>query len=142
MLCARIRTAVHWAAWIRNASLGLAAFALVDFLERRPVQAGDWESMAGLASRWALGAVLAAAYARLVPPEHWGVQSGVAFAKLPVVGTLSQALRGESADAGHPAEASSFAFWGGLTGLLIHYFGAAPGGEAADELVLRLPKRA
>lgn len=131
---------MNWAAWIRNASLGLAAFALVDFVERKPLRNGDCESWARLASRWALGAVLAAAYARLVPSEHWGLKSGVAFAQLPVVTALSQALT-TGTGIGSSTRVASLASWGGLTGLLIHYLGAAPGGEAADELVLRLPKR-
>lgn len=136
---------MNWTAWIRNASLGLVAFALVDFVERKPVAAGDWEAMAALASRWALGAALGAAYARFVPVERWGLKSGVAFAQLPVLGVLRQALSGNGHDNGASKGgldwAAELACWGGLAGLLIRYLGAEPGAEADQELVLRLPTR-
>ncbi|MGH9534852.1 MAG: hypothetical protein ACRD2E_08340 [Terriglobales bacterium] len=130
-----------WADWVRNAALGVLAASVVDFLQRRSVRTGEWEAMAALASRWTLGAVLAAAYARLVPAEHWGVASGMAFAQLPMVASLRQALAGEG-DKNAAARAAEFATWGALSGVLIRYLGARPEGDVEHELVLRLPRRA
>ncbi len=130
---------MNWGAWIQNAALGVLAASLVDFVERRPPEDGNWAQIASVVSRWAIGGAMAAGYARLVPREHWGVKSGVAFAQLPVVMTLHEALGGGGEAAGRTAE---FAAWGAVTGLLVRFLGAGPGKDAESELVLRLPRRA
>ncbi len=129
---------MNWAAWIQNAALGMLAASLVDFVERKPPEKGDWTQVAGVVGRWAVGGAMAAGYARLVPREHWGVRSGIAFARLPVVMTLQEAL-GAGGAAGRTAE---FAAWGAVAGVLVRLFGAGPGNDAESELVLRLPRRA
>ena len=130
---------MNWAAWIQNAALGVLAASLVEFVERRPPEKGDWTQLAGVAGRWAAGGAMAAGYARLVPREHWGMRSGVAFAQLPVVLTLHETLGGGGDAAGWMAK---FAVWGAVAGILVRFFGAGPGKDAESELVLRLPRRA
>lgn len=128
---------MNWAAWIQNAALGVLAASLVDFVERRPAEKGDWTQLAGIAGRWAVAGAMAAGYARLVPREHWGVRSGGAFAQLPMVLTLQETLGGGAA-AGRTAE---FAAWGAVAGVLLRFFGAGPGKDVENELVLRMPLR-
>ena len=118
-----------WQSLLKNASLGLLTMAAVKFLQR-----GSEEERSGMEQvvDFALGATLAAAYSRLIPWEDWGIESGIAFAQLPMVASLAGLRPGERTRASLAGremqmarQAAELALWGALTGTAMRYLGEA-----------------
>jgi len=136
---------VSWQNLIKNASLGILTMAAVKLLQR------GGESHRPTADQvidFALGGTLAAAYSRLIPWQEWGIESGIAFAQLPVILSLAGMRRTEraraemdGAEAQMARQAAEMALWGALTGTAMRYLGEAPGEEHAEERILQMPHR-
>ena len=118
-----------WQSLLKNASLGLLTMVAVKVLQR-----GSGEQHTGMEQvvDFALGAALAAAYSRLIPWEDWGIESGIAFAQLPMVASLAGLRPGERARAELAGremqmarQAAELALWGALTGTAMRYLGEA-----------------
>jgi hypothetical protein len=126
---------VTWQTLLKNASLGILTMAAVKLLQRD----GDQEhSGIHQVVDFALGGVLAAAYSRLIPWEDWGIESGIAFAQLPMVASLAglRPMERERAElAGREAQmarqAAELALWGALTGTAMRMLGETPGERRA-----------
>lgn len=105
---------------MRNAAIGLLARSGLDLLEAalgRPAPSAGKPPWARLGA-YAGAAVLACAYAQIVPPEHWGARSGIAFSELRVVGMLAKPSR--------DALAAELMVWGAGLGLLMRALGEPP----------------
>lgn len=118
---------MHWRSLLRNASVGIISMAAVEALESD----GRERSASSVAVNMAVGGALAVAYARLVPAEHWGIESGAAFAQLPLVLSLSRLRRGSGLaharfERSRMRQAAELSLWGMATGFLMHQFGEAP----------------
>ncbi|MGH9417311.1 MAG: hypothetical protein ACRD01_11860 [Terriglobales bacterium] len=94
---------------LRFAAAGIAAAGLVEIL------AGGQRSRLESLGRCALLGGIALAYAYMIPVGNWGLRSGAAFARLPIITVVES-----SAGAQRPAE---FVAAGGLAGLLLRWLG-------------------
>lgn len=118
--------------WICNASLGILAWCGLELLHAALGRARGGRASGGReawqrAGACACAALLAAAYARLVPREHWGVRSGVAFSQLRLVSLLARTTAPQ-----HLVGADSL-LWGAATGALMRVLGEAPAASARLE---------
>lgn len=118
---------MSWQTLLKNASLGILTMAAVKLL-----QSGAREERSGIEQvvDFALGGTLAAAYSRLIPWEDWGIESGIAFAQLPMVASLAGLRPGERARAELAGremqmarQAAELALWGALTGTAMRFLG-------------------
>lgn len=136
---------MSWQNIAKNASLGILTMAAVKLLERgRRRERPPLDQVLD----FALGGALAAAYSRLIPWEEWGLESGIAFAQLPVVLSLaglrpSERMRAtiEGREMQMATQAAELALWGALTGTALRFLGEAPGEEHAQERILKMPLR-
>lgn len=120
---------MNWQSLLKNASLGILTMAAIKMLER----GGEMErpGMERLVD-FALGGALAAAYSRLIPWENWGIESGIAFAQLPMIASLAglrPAQRARAETAGREMQmarqAAELALWGAFTGTAMRFLGEA-----------------
>jgi len=118
---------VSWQTLLKNASLGILTMAAVKLL-----QSSEREKRSGIEQvvDFALGGTLAAAYSRLIPWEDCGIESGIAFAQLPMVASLAGLRPGERARAELAGremqmarQAAELALWGALTGTAMRFLG-------------------
>ncbi len=141
-----------WKSWFQNAAMGVAALAVVEVVDHKLIhhEHGEPPPLAGSlvqhGAAFAMAALLGVAYSRVVPAPKWGAESGLAFARLPMVASMVSALPRSVVPGEEPIKphllqrAAHLAFWGAMTGMLMRTWGSQEtAGEAhLPEMVRRL----